>query len=58
LREWSTRHERLKLLRDILETAYRDRERCEVVSLRDSNELQIAHGEVLRTPRYMRIIRL
>lgn len=42
-------------LRKIYDQAFYDRERAEIVAMEDHRLLDIARGEVLRSPRYTRV---
>jgi hypothetical protein len=41
-------------LRSVFQESYVDKERSEIVSLRDSDDIDVIRGEVLRSPRYTR----
>jgi len=41
-------------LRNVFQSSFIDRERSEIVSLKDSPDVDVVRGEVLRSPRYSR----
>lgn len=55
---WNERRTLSLQLRELLSSAFEDRERSEKVSLLDSALLDVERGEVLSSPRYSRAFRL
>ncbi|MEM2122927.1 MAG: hypothetical protein QXE79_04740 [Candidatus Bathyarchaeia archaeon] len=54
---WAEKKASRKRLLRILRTAYYDREKAELIALKGSKRLDVMEGEVLKSPRYVRVFR-